>query len=74
MWKGEVGKMGKGSVFFCLPQIYMYMSPVSMGCPADFSHLKSICCQVVLLRYPNLAAFSGQQVVPPASILAIVLS
>lgn len=62
MWKGEVGKVGKGSVFFCLQQIYIYVCLVSMGCPAGFSHLKSICCQVVLFRYPNLQPYSGQQV------------
>lgn len=32
---------GKGSVFL-LQQIYKYMSPVSILCPADFRHLKYI--------------------------------
>lgn len=53
---GEVRRVGKRSVFFCLQHIDIYMSPVSMGCPADFSHLKSMWCQVVHLRSPNLAA------------------
>lgn len=42
MREGEIRKLGKGSDFFCLQQIYTYMSPVSMGCATDFSHLKSI--------------------------------
>lgn len=54
--RGEVRNIGKGSIFFCLQHIYMYISSISMGCPADFSHLKSTWCQVVLLKYPKLAA------------------
>lgn len=71
---GEGKEGGKRSVFFCLQHIDMCMSPVSMGCPADLAISKVFDAKWSISGTQTWQPCSGQQVVPPANILAIVLS
>lgn len=73
---GEVRKVGKGSVFFCLQRIDLGRSPVSMGggVQLNLAISKVFDAKWSFSGAQTWQPCSGQQVVPPANILAIVLS